>query len=144
MIKNKLFVNKEETIDVILYVGVNKQDDLVASHKKEEVLESKDLVTKEEEIFEVTLKFRRPNYKDDMEIISDSVIQKLDVSGESMSINPALVRYSRLNQLLIDWDLTDDDGKKIKVNIDNINNLSPSLANAILNAMDSRVIDREN
>ena len=144
MIKNKLFVDKEETINVTLYVGVNKKEDLVASHKKEEVLEEKDIVTKEEDLFEVVLKFRRPNYKDDMEIISDSVTQKLDMSGESVSINPALVRYSRLNQLLVDWDLTDDEGKKIKVNIDNINNLSPSLANAILNAMDAKVIDKEN
>lgn len=142
MIKNKLFIDKEDTISVILYVGITKKDEIVASHDKQSLMDEKDLKTTEEELFEFSLKFRRPTYKDDMEIISDSVIQKLDTSGESVSINPALVRYSRLNQLLVDWDLTDDDGRKIKVNLENINNLTPSLANAILDAMDAMVIDK--
>ena len=38
MIKNKLFVSKEDTVDVTLYVGVNKNDEIIASHKKEEIL----------------------------------------------------------------------------------------------------------
>ena len=142
MIKNKLFIDKEDTISVILYVGITKKDEIIASHDKQSLMDEKDLKTTEEELFEFSLKFRRPTYKDDMEIISDSVIQKLDTSGESVSINPALVRYSRLNQLLVDWDLTDDDGRKIKVNLENINNLTPSLANAILDAMDAMVIDK--
>lgn len=143
MIKNKLFVSKEDTVDVTLYVGVNKNDEIIASHKKEEILENKGLATKEEDLFEVVLKFRKPNYKDDMDIISDSVTQKLDLTGESVSINPAVVRYSRLTQLLVDWDLTDDDGKKVKVNIENINNLSPTLANAILGAMEDKVVGKD-
>ncbi len=119
---------------------MGKDNELIASHDKEEVLKTEGLTTPEEEFLEIKLYFRKPSYRDDMDIISDTVTQTVDYTGQSMSINPALVRYSRLNQLLIDWDLTDDEGKKVKVELENLDKLDPALANAILEAMDQKVL----
>ena len=123
-------IDKNDKINVIIYVGLAGDTKVLASHIKKDLLKEESLTTKEEEIFEVKFVFRRPSYRDDMDIIAESVTQKFDIGGESISMNPGLIRYSRFTQLLVGWDLTDEDDEKIDPTIENIDDMHPTLDEA--------------
>lgn len=136
MIQDRLIINKDDKIRVTVYLGVDKDKAILASHKKKEVLDMDGLETPEEELLEVNFTFRRPAYIDDINIISQSVSQKVDATGESFSINPAAIKYSRFVQLFEDWDLTDSNGEKIEPSEENVDNMHPVLANAALEGLE--------
>lgn len=139
MLKSKLIIDKDEKIQVTVYLGVDKKQNLLGSYDKKKLLDMSELETSEAELLEVNFTFRRPSYRDDINIISESVSQKLDSTGESYSINPATIKYSRFIQLFEDWDLTDDEGKKVEPTPDSIDKLHPVLANSALEGLEENL-----
>lgn len=137
MINSKLLIQANDKIEIVIYLGVDEKGELYASHKKEELTNNDKIATPEEEYLQVKMFFRRPSYRDDVDLMSNTVSQKVDASGESFSINPAIIKYSRFTQLFSDWDLTDDKGKKIPATVENVDKLHPALANAAVAALEA-------
>ena len=136
MIKNKLLINKSKRIEVKIYIGLDKKQNIIADHDKEILLKDKQLISKEEELFEVKMWFRQPNYGDDMSLASNTIHQKIDDEGTSISIDTIKIRNDRFKQLLADWDLTDEDDEPLEVNEENVNSLDPSFAGAALEGLE--------
>ena len=136
MINNKLLIKKDDTLEIKIYLGVDKEDRLLAHADKPKLLESGAVVTPEDELLVVTMFFRKPSYKDEVDVIGSALSQKVDATGESFSINPAAIKYSRFIQLFTDWDLKDDEGKKIPANLDNVDSMHPALAGAAIEALE--------
>ena len=66
--------------------------------------------------------FKRPNWREDMEIMSASVI----FDGARTVVNPFRVMDMRIRRLLKDWTLVSGE-KKLEINPENIDNLHPDL-----------------
>jgi len=136
MIKNKLLINKSKRIEVKIYIGLDKKQNIIADHDKEILLKDKQLISKEEELFEVKMWFRQPNYGDDLALAQNTIHQRIDEDGTSMSIDTIKIRNDRFKQLLADWDLTDEDDEPLEVNEENVNSLDPSFAGAALEGLE--------
>ena len=136
MIKNKLIVNQDKRIEVKIYVGLSKKQDILADHDKEKLLKDSYLETKEEDLLEVRMWFRHPNYGDDLDIANNTIHQKIDKEGTSISIDTIKIRNYRFKQLLSEWDLTNEDDEPLAITEENINSLHPAFAGAALDGLE--------
>lgn len=137
MIKSKLLVDDKKRIEVKVYIGLSKKQAILADYNKEALLENKNLDTKEEDLLEVKMWFRQPNYKDDLDIANNTIHQRIDQDGSSISIDTIKIRNYRFKQLLVDWNLTDEEDNDLEINEKNINSLDPSFAGAALEGLEN-------
>lgn len=137
MIKNKLVVDSSKRIEVKIYVGLSKKQQILADTNKEVLLANKNIVTKEEGLLEVKMWFRHPNYGDDLNIANNTIHQKIDADGSSISIDTIKIRNYRFKQLLVDWDLTNEEDESLDITDENINSLHPAFAAAALEGLEN-------
>src|SRR3990172_4896326 len=67
--------------------------------------------------------FRKPRWSDMRRMMSDSIIP----TGMGVVINPYVFMDIKLKQLLQDWTLKDENGKKVKVDAEHIDMIHPAL-----------------
>ena len=137
MIKNRLIVDQSKRIEVKIHVGLSKKDEIIADHNKETLLANKSLVTPKEGLLEVKMWFKQPNYGDDLDIANNTIHQRIDDSGPSISIDTIKIRNYRFKQLLTDWNLTDEEDEPLEISDDSINSLHPAFASAALEGLEN-------
>ncbi len=116
----KLLVGKQDVVDVTVYC-YEVDGQVEATHVKTETPQDVEVVEK------VNFQFRKPGYADSNVIIRNAGVK---IEGEETSLNAQAFQDQILRSLLTDWDLKDEDGKKIPMNNLSINNLVPSVARA--------------
>jgi len=120
-----LLVNRTDNVKVMIYCWT-ENGEVEASHLRSDVPENIDVCQ------QVEFTFRKPGYADSNVIIRNSNF-KLD--GEETTLNVTSFQENVLRSLLMDWDMVDEDGKKIPVNNVSINNLLPSVARAAVSGV---------
>lgn len=123
-----IFVNNDDTVTINVYTSM-KNGNLSASISRGAFAEDADV--KEYEFI-----FRYPSYKDNIDVMRDSIRSSLVGEEQSLEFNPAMVRYERFCKLLMDWNITDKDGEKVPANRTNINRLNPVLAGVVLDELE--------
>jgi len=122
-----LFVNKKDFVIVKIIIAKDKKNEnLYISNNKEDLLSRKEVNKDSVEEYEV--KFRNPDYGDNVTIYSNSV----NIDGNNIKVDPMAVRYKKFVTLVNDWTFTGENGEPLEVNSNNINSLHPDLANFIL------------
>jgi len=116
----KLLVNRTDNIKIQVYC-YEQDGEVEATHLKNEVPEGVDAVEKVEFIF------RKPGFADSNVIIRNS---NFKTEGEDTTLNVTSFQDNILRNLLIDFDLKDEDGQKVAVNSITISSLVPSVARA--------------
>lgn len=122
----KLFVDKTDTIEIVIYCW-EQDGEVEASHLKDEVpKEGIDCVE------QLCCTFRKPSYQDSNIIIRNS---NFKTEGEETTLNISAFQEQILRALLVQWDMKDEDGKRVLVNNVTINNLLPSVARAAVSGV---------
>jgi hypothetical protein len=129
-----IFVGKNDSFKVEFVVAYTKSGETVAAKNNSLLPKDADLSCGETHY----VLFKNPSYKDNVDILSKSV--KADMEG-GVQVDPSLLRYARFLALAQEWSFKDDQGNKIKLTAENINNLSPKIANVILEQLDERLND---
>tara|TARA_Y100000310_G_C20300861_1_gene631700 strand:- start:122 stop:520 length:399 start_codon:yes stop_codon:yes gene_type:complete len=128
-----LLIENDDKFDITIYVGRDSEGEVFADEEKEALSELDKVDTST--IDSVSFTFRRPAYKDEVNLFKNAVVS----DGVSVSFDPSSVRYQRLRTLLIDWSLKESEEKTIPVNYANIDRLHPRVAGALLNALDKKL-----
>ncbi len=120
----KLIVSRTDRLDVTIYCfevgGI-----LSATHIEADIPKSVGDVEK------ATFTFRKPNHSDSQAIFKQCNF-KPNVTGEGdVTFNVSELQDVVLRVLLVDWDLTDDDGKKLPLSAGNVNALDPAVARSV-------------
>jgi hypothetical protein len=127
---NGLFITKKDIIQFDLYLTFTEEKGLI-------VLEEKDQFIKEGvndiDITKYTFTFRKPSYKDYVDILSSQVSAGI----EGINIDPVNARYSQFVNLISEWSLVNEGGERVEPNKENIDKLNPKLAIAIMDKLDS-------
>ena len=124
-----LFIKANETITITIFIAKDKNGNSMFNILEEELLDkgvSKEEIKKEEIIF------RKPSYRDNVQILNKAVT----VQGDSVHVDPMLLRYNRFCTLLKSWTFKDEDGNEIPANARYINDINTDLANTILDELD--------
>ena len=121
-----IFIKDDETVEVDIFFVKNENGDMFLGNKKDVLLEQEGIVKDSLEEHKVTFKY--PNHGDMNDILSKSI--QMGIGG--LTIDPIAARVNRLTVLLKDWTFVDDDGKKLPINVTNINKLHSSVADFIL------------
>jgi len=129
-----LFINPKDTISFDVYVAV-VDDKLYANADKEELLkENKNINIKEDQIVTFTFTFKKPSYKDNIDIVKRSGGFTSD--GETIEFDASSVRYERFVSLLKSWTLVNNKGELLPATKENVDMLHPTLAAVILTRME--------
>ncbi|MFW6122369.1 MAG: hypothetical protein ACOC80_15920 [Petrotogales bacterium] len=135
---NNLFVNPEKRIKIEIFVAlVNGR--LVANADKsivEKEITDKDGKCNPEQIKAFHFSFKFPSYGDEVLISKGAVTTNAE---SELEIDPARVRYERFVKLLDSWDLVDGEGNPVPPTEDNIKNMNPTLAIAVINALEEKI-----
>lgn len=92
-----------------------------------------------DEIHSFKVYFRRPNYRISNDILKKSIVTRFD---GSIALDIVAMREAELKELLVKWDLKDDDtGVPIPLTPNVLDNLYPEIAAAILSEKDRLVTD---
>jgi hypothetical protein len=117
----KLLVDRADKIDIVVYCW-EQDGEVEASHLKTEVPQDGILVVEK-----LTCSFRKPSYNDSNIIIRNS---NFKTEGEDTSLDVSAFQEQVLRSLLVDWDMKDENSKKVAVSNVSINSLLPSVARA--------------
>ena len=122
----KLLVDRSDNVKVLVYCW-EADGEIEASHLKSDVpKENINVVEK------VEFSFRKPNYADSNAIIRNSDFK---TEGEDTRLDVSAFQNQILRSLLTDWDMKDEDGKKIAVNNATISSLVPTVARAAVSGV---------
>jgi len=127
-----LFIDPNDTISFDTYVAV-VDDKLYANADKEELLKE-DKNIKEDQIVSFTFTFKKPSYKDNIEIMKRS--GGVTSNGETIEFDASSVRYERFVSLLESWTLVNNKGELLPATKENVDMLHPTLAAVILTRME--------
>ena len=127
---NNIFVDPKEKITVTVVIG--QQNNKIVSAVSEEELKKnyKDINTETVESHQIT--FRRPNYKDNVDILR----MTMTTDGDEVKVDAATLRYERFVRLVQSWTFKNGESS-IPANRDNINKLEFGIANTIMDALDN-------
>jgi len=120
-----LFIKEDDTFRIDFFIGQNKDGKQTISLKKEDVVSP-------ESHFVI---FRKPNYRDNVAIISSSVSSNF----QQITVDPAKMRYERFVRLAKEWSFVNEDKEIIVPTRENIDKLSPMLADFIVEQLDDLV-----
>ena len=126
-----LFVSKEETVTVDVYSFINEEKGEMYISENKDVLLKKSSAT-EEQIVKNSVVFRVPTYGDNKAIYEDSV----RIENGEVHMDPFKLRHNKFVLLVKDWDFKDETGEPLSVSVDNVNNMSPALADLILDELE--------
>ena len=124
-----ILVNSEDTIKFDIFIGVDKEDSLVVSSKRD------DLKLEDEKVIKHTVTIKSPTYKDNVSIASRAITS----DGETVNIDPAMARYEKFVLLLKGWSFVGPKNEPIPANRDSIDNLNPAIASVIIDRIDEIV-----
>jgi len=127
-----LFINPEDVISFDVYVAVYDGNVYANVDKKELLKENKKL--KEDEVASFNFTFKKPSYKDNIEIMKRS--GGLTSDGETIAFDASSVRYERFVSLLKSWTLVGESGDLLLATKENVDRLHPTLAAVILDRME--------
>ena len=135
-----IFIEPNEEIEINIFVAISEKGEVFSDTDLKLVEE--DFEGNKEDIVTYTVKFRKPDYKAEVEIYSD--ILKSNQDGESntespLSLDLAGVTYKRFVTLIKSWTFKDDEGKAIPPTQENIDKLHPSIARAITSELADHV-----
>jgi len=127
---NNIFVDPKEKITVTIFIG--QQNNKIVSAVSEEELKKnyKDVGIETIESHQIT--FRRPNYKDNVDILRVT----MTTDGDEIKFDAATLRYERFVSLVQSWTFKNGENA-IPANRDNINKLEFGIANTIMDALDN-------
>jgi len=114
-----IFVNKEETINVDIWVGEDHKK--ISRYWTEESDEPKELLSKEK----YRVVFRKPNFRDSTMLL-DLGIRMNNEGGMDLAFNE--IRYRRMEMLLKSWDIKDENGNDVEISPDIVADFSPTFA----------------
>lgn len=126
-LKMNVFVKKNNTVDIPVWVWVDKDGNVDASHTKSEI-------PKNTEYDELKFVFRRPTYQD-----STGIIRGAMSANESGNMDVSAFQDAVLRSQLVDWDVKDEEGIAVPVNVGTVNELQPSVARAAVSGYLSKV-----
>jgi hypothetical protein len=121
-----IFVKKTDTVEVLVYVWVDKEGNVDATHIKDEV-------PKDTEIKEIKFNLRRPSYLD-----STGILRQASTSSDR-SLDVAAFQDVVLRNQIDSWDIKDDAGKSVPLNVMTVNELQPTVARAAVNGYLAKV-----
>lgn len=126
---NNIFVDPKEVLTVTIYIGQQKGR-AVSAISEDNIKKNKELDL--ESIESHQIKFRRPNYKDNVDILR----MTMTTDGDEVKVDAATLRYERFVSLVQEWTFKDVEGKLIPATRENINKLEFGVANTIMDALD--------
>jgi len=127
-----LFISPKDTISFDVYVAV-EGGVVYADADKKTLLKEND-VLKEDQVVVFNFTFKKPSYKDNIEIMKRS--GGLTSDGETIAFDASSVRYERFVSLLTDWTLVDNAGESLAATKANVDKLHPTLASVVLEKME--------
>jgi len=127
---NNIFVDPKEKITVTIVIGQQKGKIVSAVNEDELKKNYKDVDMATIESHQIT--FRRPNYKDNIDILRVT----MTTDGDEVKIDAATLRYERFVSLVQSWTLKNGESD-ITANRENINKLEFGIANTIMAALDN-------
>ena len=130
-----LFIDPTDHITIDLFVALDNSNKIIVSSDKERLIKGNEGLSPDS-VVPYTFVFRRPNYKDNMTVISKSVTS----DGETTNIDGAILRYERFCELISSWTITDADGKNVPCNRGNVDKLNPILADAVMSRFEEMII----
>ena len=117
----KLLVEKDDIFKITVYAYMDKNDDVIATIDEKEIpIDSK--------VTTVNFTFRRPNNKDSVSLSSSSI--STDAEGK-VKVDIITMQDKVRRNLLVDWDLTDEEGQKIPFNVNNLDKLHPAVSRVV-------------
>lgn len=128
----RLFVKKNDLITIPVFV-YEEDGQTMATFTESEASSAKEVET-------VEFIFRRPSYSDSVNITTKSRLQIS--SGEDASVDTAsIVTFQNLifKTLISDWSIKDENGQKVPVITENINNLEPLVARAAVSGLLTKI-----
>jgi len=127
-----LFIDPKDIISFDMHVAV--EDDIVYANSEKKVLLEENKNLKEDQVVAFSFTFKRPSYKDNIEIMKRS--GGITSNGETIEFDAASVRYERFVSLLTAWTLVDSNGDLLPATKENIDKLHPTLASVVLERME--------
>jgi len=113
-----------------IFVG-NAKGKMVAAAKEQDLKsQNKELDSESVESYQIT--FRRPNYKDNVDILR----MTMTTDGDGIKADFATLRYERFVGLVKEWSFKDENDHVIPATRANIDKLHPEIANAVMDALD--------
>lgn len=128
-----IFIKDDAKIEIKIFFAKDSTGEIFVANKKEGLLEKEDI--DKDSLEEHKVVFKYPNHGDMTNIFSKSV----QVGIDGLSIDPVTARSNKLIYLLKDWTFVAEDGKKLPVTSENINNLHPVLADFILVEFEEKI-----
>ena len=129
-----LLIDPKDHIKIDLFVALDNSNKIIVSYDKENIIKEKEGLSPDA-IARYEFVFRRPNYKDNMIVISKSVTS----DGEKTNIDGAILRYERFCELIVSWTITDPEGKAVPCNRSNVGKLNPTLADAVISRFEELI-----
>ena len=118
----KLLVERNDVFKVAAYTYEDKNGDLIATVDEGDIPPDTKVET-------VNFTFRRPTNKDAVDLTSSSVFT--DAEG-AVRVNVIMMQDKIMRNLLIDWDLKDDEkDEKIILNNNNLDKLNPTISRVV-------------
>jgi len=127
-----LFISPKDTISFDVYVAV-EGGVVYADADKKTLLKEND-VLKEDQVVVFNFTFKKPSYKDNIEIMKRS--GGITSNGDTIEFDASAVRYERFVSLLDSWTLVDASGEALPATKENVDRLHPTLAGVILEKME--------
>ena len=128
-----LFINPKDTISFDVYVTLGKDEQIYADTSKEKLIKENKEV-KEDEIVPFNFTFKKPSYKDNIDIMKKS--GGFTSNGETVEFDASSIRYERFVSLLESWTLVDENGELLPATKENVDRLHPTLAGVVLDKME--------
>jgi len=125
-----LFIRPGDEIIIKFAVAQDKNGKIYTDAVKKDLEEV--LGNKVENIEEYTVVFKKPSFKDTMEIS-----QSISTDGTSIKLNLLADKYHKMIKLIKSWTLKDENGEILETNAENINALNPIIADIISSQLDS-------
>lgn len=129
-----LFIDPKDTVKVDLFVSLDKEGKILVAYDKDKLVKENEGLSPEA-IAQYSFVFRRPNYKDNMVVISKSVTS----DGEKTNIDGAILRYERFCELIVSWTIEDTNGKPVTCSRENVGKLNPILADAVISRFEELI-----
>ena len=127
-----LFISPKDTVSFDVYVAVDDGKVYASANKEDLLKENKNI--KEDQIVPFNFTFKKPSYKDNIEIMKKS--GGIKSNGEPVEFDASSIRYERFVSLLESWTLVNSSGELLPATKDNIDRLHPDLASVILDKME--------
>jgi len=127
---NNLFVKPGDELIIKVAVAIDKKEGKIYADAIKKDLEEM-MKGAPFEIEEYTVTFRRPSFKDSVDIS-----QGISTDGQNFKFDILANRYNKMKKLIKSWTFKDEEGNVLKATEENINSLNPLIASVILDQLD--------